>query len=634
MNFIQGYQNELLIIGGAVIVMFLAIEKFDTWPASNGKDEGAQPPRSFTTFGRYLTYCSLYVFGFEVIYLIFTFFPNITRSILGSFDIQPNPLGGEGETGSSANFAPLWALSALVAILSAPVSKAIEPMIRKRVHRRAAIKSAAEHVVRMIQFHDGIFRPDPDSADRAIEALGVKHLEPSAGSERQTSISHKWFRAIYLFHALEVQTDPAFGHFLSDGKEEFSRIERYFRSMKEEMDAFLKQRGKSEGRAPERWGRSLEKGLDDLLGKIYLFIVCGAYKTRKSNKERKRLLEGFGIFLDTQDRIPFAADVVVKSILAIAISALVPTVIYLILLQDVVENTSLPDDLRTLVPKNQWWAMYWVIAGLLMHGMAMCAVVIAWRWYAGEGDRGKPSRSGATASGVAVMGVLGYGVSLLVLFGVSVLAGIGLLGSLLSSLMWSLVAAVTSGFTFVYVVRAVEEIRPRPIKDIALHSSVMAGVSLFLCLFVPGALRPHVIHLWFAAYVMAASILIGGGIAYVFPSGYFRHLSQVKMRRHQEALDAAYENLTKMEREYGVGIDNYFLDDSAEDEKNASSFVEQYEQKIESDLEKIKRSAYEKSASLGVNEDLESRIKGVRDYLGPRLVFIRDFAKAAKSAAG
>ncbi len=643
MNYIQGFQNELLIIGGALIVMFLAIEKFDTWPASDNKDEGAQPPRSFTTFGRYLIYCSLYVVGFELVYLFFTFFPDLARTILGTFDITPTPIGGGDQTESTVNLAPLWALSALVAILSAPVLKAVEPMIRARVHRKAAIRSAVELVVRLIQFQEGLFRPDSEKANMAIEATGVKYLDSNAASERHTTISHKWFRAIYLYHAINAQTDPAFGRFLSDGQEEFGRIEKFFESMKEEMEAFLKQRGKNQSRAPERWGRSLEKGLDDLLNKTYLFIVCGVYKTRKSENERRKLLESFDIFVDTRDRVPFAADVVVKSVVVIAISAIVPTAIYLFLLRDVVGNQSVPAELRALVPVNQWWAMFWVAAGLLMHGAAICAVVLARRWFVKPDDKGRVSGGrdsdgsvtggGATASRVAVMGLLGYGASLIVLFGMSLAAGTGWLESLQSAVMWSLAAAVTSSFTFVYVVRAAEERKPRPVRDVALHASIMAAVSLFLCLFVPGTLDPDIIHLWFAAYVLAASTLIGGGIAYVFPSGYYKHQTQLRKQQYQEVLDAAHEKLTKIEREYGVVLDNYFMDESAEDQGKATSFMEQCGREMESDLEKIVKPAYSKLVTPEIREVLEGRVQDIRDYLGPRLAFVSELANASTSDA-
>lgn len=633
LDLIQKFQNELLILGGLVVVMFVAVERFNTWPPQDSGQATLQPPRSFTTFGRYLTFCTLYVLLFEAVYLLLVFFPDASMAVLDRLGFEPSDADSPDNTEFAKDYTPLWALFILAGLLNAPFFKKGEPFIRERFHRRAAIKSKVEGLIRRIQYREGVFNPDEQLGREAIEATRALHVDVSARSDRYSTFSHKWFRAIYLLHMVKIQDDPGFNKFLTNSQEEFRQIEKFFETMREEMNFFLDQRSKNKDFAPRRWGRSLEKGLDDLLQRLYQFAACGVYTAKRTEKERATLLGSLGFDVSVRDEMPFGADVLVKSLLAIFLAIVVPTMIYLFLLRDVANDPSIREGLRSLVPKDQWWAMYWVCTGLLMHGAAMTVALMMRRWYLKNGESDSTVAGTATASRLAGVGLVGYLASFAVLLTMSFVAGSRWQAALLAAAIWSLTPAITAFFISKYVSGAVEGKSPETAKNVVLQSAVMASASLFLCLFVPGAMNPEVIHAWFALYVVSASVLIGACIAYVFPPGYREHVLDLRNARRDSILQTAYEKFNDIENKIGTIYDELDMPNATISEERVFSVLDEWNGIQKKGLEDIVTSKHVKLITPEIEERLKHYVDEMEDYLEPKLASVRSSPLVAQGLA-
>lgn len=536
------YQTIITIIGAIFIAMIFMV-RFNTWAPVEDKAKLTNPPRHFTTWGRYTRYALLYVAANEILYLLIIWFPDIAKELVG-FATANNIIIPELHPESLRENIPLWSVIITTTVLpSLPQKFNVDYYLRKKLHRRAFITAEADSIIQDLKLNFEKFTPQ-DSVIQKVMGQGAIGTEKADYLKKRNTVSHKWAKLSYLIYLFQRwETGREVRRFLDFYGEEWRRLSTDYEDLKLHIPQYRAQSGtQTNNKIVELLEGTLSRALDDKLDMLYMLITCGVLSTSRTLAQRRSAFAHFGLHPGHSIDVPFDWDTIIKSAGIVFLATLVPTMFYEFFADPsvIASRPDIPD------PRSPTGTAIWSVISLLLQGSAIAVAVYLnrlWLKYRSnlEGDDEvnslRPSVLRRSACALSA-----YLVGLAVLF-VSAELMSGQAASLIEILgkiwAWPLASAVTGYFVCQYITTFLKYEKggqdvseDRKWWTALTHGVALMGTSVASTLFYFNRLIGTA-ELPFLIFVVATTFIIGCGIGYVFPEGYRKRRYELNRREER-----------------------------------------------------------------------------------------------------
>jgi hypothetical protein len=530
------HQGAIAVVGG-IFIALLFFAKFNTWAPTEAKAKSANPPRHFTTCGRYVSFAIAYTAIYEVLYVFIVSFPDIAPVLADAAKSYSLPIPGFDLKSFQQN-PSLWSVIIVAAVLpSLPEKVNLDFYLRDWLHRRAFITSEADSTVEDLRWHFEKFAPRDDVIEKVLKR-GLVGTEKEDFLNKRDSVSHKWAKLsylTYLFQRWEAAREVK--QFLECYEGERQRLETDYDELRAAISQYRAEVRKRDRTGVKKRGSSdvvkllepgLSKTLDDKLKALYTLITCGVLTTTRTPAQRRAAFAYFGLHPESKPTLPFDADTIALSVAIVFLATLVPVMIYSAF-GNTGNNKNIPFAASPAV------AVLWSAISLFLQGSAVLIAFYVnrlWLKYQTTVDTDRtilflrPSllRRLACAASAYVVG-----------FGVLVVSALFMSRDnpglpIQQILPWPLVSAVTGYFVSRYLTAFVNLKRgdPEPAQreqwwDALKYAlaSAMAGVMASLLFFGHPWITPD--EAPFVVVAVSTMFIVGLGIGYVFPRGYRKH---------------------------------------------------------------------------------------------------------------
>jgi len=516
----QNLPNMWAILAGAFFMFVYSWSRFNTW---TGKEdfEYSDPPRHYTTWGRFVSFSLFYTFFIEFIYMLIVFFPEGTVYI--------DQIVGKGSLGEKEGFGEysfLWAVLILTGIL--PNLRWIrepELTIRHKLHEMAFIPFEGQSIINQFLIHPSLFRPDIETVKKVIKEMeGEEQYSIEDFNQPTKSIRHKWCKLSYLrFKLMEWQTSRDVERFMCHCNLEKDAFEKKISDLKLKIEQYndrLKDLGEDK---PDEYILLLEtdiaEKLDLLLTQMYRVITCGVLAIEKLGYNRQSAFQSFGLYPTLGTDIPFDWDSIVNSIGAVFLVTFIPTMMYFFVMRQMAIDSK-------LIPKSTFEALMWGIYSVVINSIGIIGAIFIRRQLSKIKATGKPNTSTFHYLGA---GLFGYILSFMFLASIVLINdNVSILGAFETVGLWPLIPATTAIFTIHYLNTALDAKRPRWQQSLIQSlCTTFVGIAV-VCVHYNMIFTSEVLA--FLVFTAITSALIGAGIGYIFPEGYRRRIRRLQRR--------------------------------------------------------------------------------------------------------
>lgn len=542
------------IILGAVFIAIVSRIRFNRWTQKNiGKY--AFPPRSFTTWPRFVRSALMYVLLIESFYFIIIYSPGTVIFIdkyLGGGHIDYDIFKEMGQ------YSVLWSIFLLTGVLpNFPWISKWETNLRDMLHDYAFIPSEAKAVISQLNINYTAFKPDDKIVERILPKIGADAFSREDFSNVSDMIAHRWCKLSYLKNRLvDWMTFPSINNFFSLSKKDYDRFLAEYDRVKSEIDEYfgyirLHHNDREEKEVDHLNGllkatrTKLDAEIDTCLSKVYNFICIGILGTEKMPSGRKRAFKFFGLVPFIPERSNIDWDANIKTISVLVSAVFLPTLLYYSMSQSGFMSAKI-----NYFPHSAQEALYWSLIGILMHALTIIVVVFFDRWrtrvLTSMYDEKKSSEASIPhkLSYDVIAAMLGFLVGFMIMVGIIVAPHFGELDKVAQELvkkmpnnaLWSLLPAVT-GFFIQYYLHTFRT-QSRKAWQLGLSQGlIMSVVAAIVSFTVIDKGISDILH--FMLYAAFTSFCVGAGIGYMFPHSYLKKMKGYYLpengRRHVRA---------------------------------------------------------------------------------------------------
>ncbi len=508
MEFLYDLDKEIILfVVGLFFVAIYSLVTFNSWTKEELRFGYSNPPRHFTTWGRFTRFSLFYLFGIEALYILIAKFPE-QFSVL--FEHPGNP--------TIVSDSSLYAVIVVTGFLSNfPGVRKMENYFRNMLHEKAFIPAEATAIIEHLSIDPNLFRPDSDTAQNVIEDLEDMKLPVSDLTKIAKTVEHKWYKISCLFYGIRKwKGRPEVNRFFEHCAPNYVSCEEKYEKLKRQICDYGEEKGKlGKGESTEEHKRfvytleaELSEKLDSLLKQVYQFVSCGILTTEKSLKSRVSAFESFGLYLDLDQKFPIDWNTIHKSVGIIFASALFPTLAYYYYFPifHIPEPTS-------FYPISPQYIFIWAVIGMFMFSLGLLGAIMIQRYTPRLGTdfiKVKPSLSKSVAAGF-----LAYFLGFSVLIVATLMSGNSVMENLHTMWLWPFLPTTTAAFTARYIQTYKKDESPR-IKESLIQGAAVIIVAVIIVLLNSKALsNPH-----FMIYLVVVTGLIGGGIGFTLPESY------------------------------------------------------------------------------------------------------------------
>jgi hypothetical protein len=521
-----------IFVGAFLIAIYCRI-RFNRWTDKNiGKYSYC--PRNYTTWTRFMRSLSIYVFLTELVYFALVISPGAFVFInknMGGNPIEHEALKEMGEYGV------LWAILLLTGVLpNFPWINKLEQKFRETLHDYAFIPAEAKAVISQLEVNLKAFDPDPKHIETVKNNFDLDDFSNEDFTAVKNGIAHKWCKLSYLRQRLQDwNTYPKINRFFAMSNETYEQLLKGYDSIKIDINNYNDCKGVDVQGVDTKYKKYLKAAenyinteIDRLLKMAYSLISIGVLGTELLPAGRKDRFRYFGLRPCLTEGPIIDWDTNLKSLLAIIITATVPTLFYYFAMM---QTTS--GKLPSFVPKDSWEALFWALIGIAMHSSTVIAVVLFNLWrktiFRG-GDFKKMQRDSKNTNHFAVSmvaGFIGYCIGFFSMVAIMILQyyvvakkdGFNVMGQLGGFALWSILPFVT-GYFIQYYLDTPKKSLPSKWRMSIKQGTITAAIAGLIALIVLDANIGRGWH--FIVFCTLTSFCVGSGIGYMFPKGYHR----------------------------------------------------------------------------------------------------------------
>lgn len=567
--------QTIYILLGALFIAVVSRNRFNRWTQKNvGKY--AFPPRSFTTWPRFVRSALLYILVIECFYFVIIYSPGTVVFIdkyLGAGHIDYGVLKEMGQ------YSVLWSIFLLTGVLpNFPWVNKWETGLRDMLHDYAFIPSAAKAVISQLDINYTAFKPDDKIIQRILPKIGADRFDRHDFHNVSGEIAHKWCKLSYLKYRLEDWvTYPIINKFFEMSTNNYKRFLADYLRIKSEIDEYFDYiRQHDTGQETPHNGLlkateiKLNAELNVHLNKAYNFICIGILGTEKMPRGRKRAFKFFGLAPFIPERSFIDWDTNIKTIGVLVMAILLPTLFYHILSQ-----SGLLSEKLNYFPHSPRQALLWSLMGIGMHAVTLIVVVFFDRWrtrvltsmYDEEkvSDTSLPHKLSTDVIAAMLGFLVGFAAMTALIasryYGDMTKMAEVLAGSLSKNALWALLPAVTGFFVQYYLHTSLSR-RRKGWQLGLLQGLVMSAVAALVTFMATDLGFSQIRH--FMLYASFTSFFVGAGIGYVFPHSYRKKIekSTVLEERRKSVRASVFEpaTITVDDSRYACNIVNISRD--------------------------------------------------------------------------
>lgn len=540
------------ILLGALFIAIVSRIRFNRWTQKNiGKY--TFPPRSFTTWPRFVRSALMYVMVIEIFYSVIIYFPGVVIFIdkyLGGGYLDYEVFQNMGK------YSVLWSIFLLTGVLpNFPWVSKWETSLRDMLHDYAFIPSEAKAVISQLNINYTAFKPDGKIIERILPKIGTNTFSRDDFTNVGNMIAHKWCKLSYLkYRLVDWMTYPSINKFFTLSKSDFQNFLSEYDRVKSEVDeyfGYIHAHNSGSEEADDLNGllnatrTKLHAEIDTSLNNVYTFICIGILGTEKMPGGRKRAFRFFGLAPFIPERSNIDWDASIKTIAVLVSAVFLPTLLYYIMSKNGYLNATINH-----FPHSANEALFWSMMGIVMHSLTIILVVFFDQWrtrvLTSMYDEEKIDETSLPhkLSYDVIAAIIGFSVGFLIMGCMVILQHPGELDAAASVFvkkmhkfaLWATLPAVTGFFIQYYL----HTFRTQRWKDWQLglfqgsFMSVVAAIASFL---VIDKNISEILH--FILYAAFTSFCVGTGIGYMFTHSYLkkmkRHVSTENGRRHNRA---------------------------------------------------------------------------------------------------
>jgi len=526
-----------------LVVGAFAANQYRHWTGQE-TEKPDNPPRHYTTFGRFYFFGFVYVAAFIGAYVLLVLMPAPVVAALKDkvkdFDYAKNLLG--------AVINPRFIFAVLLittASTNIPLLVKWEKVLRKTLHDWAKTPSHVRGAIDyLLQDYQAKFKMDDldvrmvlDS-DPDLKSYLYGYCFPAKGKPRDRSdhLLNLWLEINYLeWKIRQIAPKAEYSTCLNKCKNQYALFESNFERLKPDVELYFTSKHSYE--KSDKLLHKLEKEVTNkalaLLREILTVACCGIFATFRSMTDRARALEAMNLDSSLVGHDPINWPVIVWSLLLIFITAFLPTTVYL--LMDLPKATPAEGH---LVPFNWNMAFLWSIGALLLHGAAVIIAIICSRQMSPGrkqpekiSDRALALKKTKAAFWAGIFAVIA---SLWILVSIAYpelqklqkdKGAVDIIWLALHGLWpWCLVPMVSAVFTVIHREDAMAGRIKIGFRQVALRISSQAAFTcvmgiLATLLFLHNKALTS-IETAFLIYTAVVSFFIGGALGWMLPKGY------------------------------------------------------------------------------------------------------------------
>jgi hypothetical protein len=517
---LQNLPSIWAILAGAFFMFVYSWSRFNTW--TDKEDfEYSDPPRHYTTWGRFVSFSLLYTLFIEFFYMLIVFFPEGTvyiDQILGN--------GTLGEKKGFGEYSFLWAVLILTGVM--PNLRWIrdpELAIRHKLHEMAFIPFEGQSIINQFLIHPSLFRPDQEIIKNVIKEMGDEEKYSVEDFNQPTnSIRHKWCKLSYLrFKLMEWQTSRDVERFMCHCNLEKDSFEKTFSDLKVKIEKYNDRLADLGENKPDEYILLLESDitekLDLLLLQIYRVISCGVLAIEKLGYNRQSTFQSLGLYPALGTDIPFDWNSIINSMAVVFLVTFIPTMLYFFVIRQM-------DIGLDLIPKTAFEALLWAVYSLVINGIGIIGAIFVKRQSSKIKSTDKLNTSTFHYLGA---GLFGYILSFIFLVAVNLIKdNVSIISAVETVGLWPLIPATTAIFTIHYLNTALHLKKPRWQQSLIQSlCTTFVGIAV-VCINFNMIFNAEVFA--FLVFTTLTTALIGAGIGYTFPEGYRRRIERLQRR--------------------------------------------------------------------------------------------------------
>jgi len=544
--------NWTSILLGALFIGVFSRVRFNRWTDKNiGKYDYS--PRNFTTWTRFIRSLSVYVILGELTYFSILISP-------GAFVFVTKYLGGssmEYETlKEMGQYSVLWSILLITGVLpNFPFVNKLEQKIRETLHDYAFIPAEAKAVISQLDVNCTAFKPDKKIVERVLDDFGQTEFSEEDFMIIKNTIAHKWCKLSYLKNRLQDWiTFPKINRFFGLSIETFEQFLTSYESLQADIVSYYEYHNIEKPDLDRKYKKYLAASkkyinceIHALLKQAYSLISIGVLGTEKLPSGRKNAFEFFGLRPYLPDSIIIDWDTNLKSIVAVSIAAVFPTLFYYFSLSRVAQNGP-----GNIIPKSSSEALFWALAAILMHGLTIIGVVMfnLWKNVVLAGDYNRRIKVGFGKynqfAGRILAGLIGYVVGLFVMIGMTLIQYHAAIESIAEMIvvqwqgyaLWPIIPFVTGYFIQNYLDHSAQ-----PKRSAWKQGFLQGGFSALVAgtIAVIRLDNKYLEYWYFVVFCFLISLCIGAGIGFVFPQGYRKRSKKAEAPAENRRTDERFE---------------------------------------------------------------------------------------------
>jgi hypothetical protein len=527
----ENIPNIWAILAGALFIFIYSWSKFNGW---TGKEdlEYKDPPRHYTTWGRFISFAFLYTLVIEFFYMFIVFCPQgavyIDQAIQGR--------GALAEIKNFGEYSFLWAVLIISGIIpNLKWIKEPELSLRHKLHEMAFIPFEAQSIIKQFLIRPELFQPQRKVIEDVIKEIGNgENYAIEDFIQPANSIRHNWCKLSYLrFKLVEWQMSRDVERFMCHCKLEENVFEKSYNNLKTDIEKYnhrLKELGENK---PDEYILLLESDirekLDRLLHQMYRVISCGVLAIEKLGYNRKTAFESFGLHPMLGTDVPFDWDSIINSTIAVFIVTLIPTLLYFFVIRIMELNP-------IYVPKGSMEALLWAVYSLVINCIGIVGAIFVKRQLSKVESSDKEN---IPKFHYLLAGLFGYVFSLVFLMIISliIIPG-GVKAAFRATALWPFVPATTAMFTIHYLHTSLQ------IKTSKWRQSLVQGFGTAIVGILVVFIHFNMIFskevLAFLIFTALTTWLIGASIGYTFPEGYRQRIKRLKLKTDRRIYSRTY----------------------------------------------------------------------------------------------
>ncbi len=549
-------QTIWVLVVGALVIGAFAANQYRHWTGEEA-DQPDNPPRHYTTMGRYYLFGLFYMAAFILVYTLLILAPKPLVDMLRE-EVQTNDLMTK-LLGSVINprfiFAVLLITTASTRI---PVVVTWEKKLRMGLHNLAKTPSHVQGAIKgLMDDYRGKFQPDDAGMRKALVGdvelkqyfLGQYFPPGDNKQDEEDSVLPLWAEINYLrwvtrqmpnYSTCKDKCCNQHELFKANYDKLTSDVKLYYdcRSKYQKGDTLLK-----------RFERDVAERAKDVLKSLLTAICCGVFAFYPSKTDRAKALKDMGLDSSIVGLDPINWPTILWSFLLIFITAFAPTIVYF--LMDLKPETA---EEAQLVPANWIMAFLWSIGAFMLHGAAVITAIICSRNMS-PGSKLPESitssmlklrkiKAAFWAAILTIIACLWILVSIAYPEMQKLHAGMGAADIVATSLNklwpWCLIPLTTAIFTVVHredaMAGRIKTNLKRVIARLATQAVVTCLMGSMATMLYLNVKDPSATQIAFLIYASVVSLLIGGVLGWMMPKGY-RESLESKAREQKAATD-------------------------------------------------------------------------------------------------